>query len=85
MEHSSHSNKGSKCCGVIEEAAFSAREKRANRRKPQPWLVRKLMIAVVFGIMGYAAYAYISRLCLPMIEKRAGVIGSRTTGSESLI
>jgi len=37
------------------------------------------MIPMVVGIIGYAAYAYISRLCLPMIENRAG---SRTTGSE---
>ncbi|KAF8900441.1 DHHC palmitoyltransferase-domain-containing protein, partial [Gymnopilus junonius] len=54
--------KETKCCGVIEEAAVAAQEKRRNRTKPQPWIVRKLMIAVTLGIMGYAAYVYIRQL-----------------------
>lgn len=41
------------------------------------------MVAVVVAILGYAAYVYISQLCLPMIKKREGVIWSRATGSES--
>ncbi|PPQ65457.1 hypothetical protein CVT24_010788 [Panaeolus cyanescens] len=46
---------GTTCCGVAHEAAYTAREKRENRRKAQPWLVKKFMVVVTAGIMAYAA------------------------------
>ncbi|KAF8970663.1 DHHC palmitoyltransferase-domain-containing protein [Flammula alnicola] len=73
------------CCGVIEQAAETAREKRYNRTKPQPWIVRKLMVAVTAGIMGYAAYVYIQRLCLPMIRKGRRAQAGRSTGIALLV
>lgn len=67
------------CCGVVQEA----REKSAARReKPQPWLVRKLTIFITLGIIGYAFYVYIARLCLPMIRQDARALGGRAMGSE---
>lgn len=51
------------CCGTITEATYAARERRETR-KPQPWLVRKLMVAITLVIMGYAAYVYTGRFYL---------------------
>ncbi|KAF8064338.1 DHHC palmitoyltransferase-domain-containing protein [Lyophyllum atratum] len=73
------------CCGVIEEAAYRSREKRAARTKPQPWIVRKLMVAFTLGIMGYSAYVFVGRLCVDMIRRRDGVGGSRGTGIALLV
>ncbi|KAJ4480870.1 zf-DHHC-domain-containing protein [Lentinula aciculospora] len=69
-------------CQVIEEAKLTAREQRAA--KPQPWIVLKLMVFIATGIMGYAAYVYISKLCVEMIRrKRAGA--SKGTGIALLV
>ncbi|KAF5329456.1 hypothetical protein D9619_009102 [Psilocybe cf. subviscida] len=73
------------CCGVIEEAAEAAREKRENRQSPPPWIARKLMVAFTWGIIGYAGYVYIARLCLPMIQRRPGVQGGKDTGVALLV
>lgn len=69
------------CCGVIEKATFEAREKRASKKK-QPWVVLKLMIPVVFAIIGYASYVYVGVLCLRMIRRTPGAGASRGAGSE---
>ncbi|PFH50212.1 hypothetical protein AMATHDRAFT_145711 [Amanita thiersii Skay4041] len=69
-----------KCCGVVEEAAYRAQSKRAN--KPQPWIVLKFMVFVTLGIMGYAAYVYIGRLCVPFIKSR---LDRRGTGIALLV
>ncbi|KAJ7092426.1 DHHC palmitoyltransferase-domain-containing protein [Mycena belliarum] len=56
-------------CGTISEARFTARERReARARKPQPWVVRKLMVVVTLGIMGYTAYVYGGRFVLRLIN-----------------
>ena len=67
-----------KCCGVVGE---SESETRKNRQRPQPWVIRKIWIPFTLGIMGYSGYAYIARLCLPMIKRTHGALGSRATGS----
>lgn len=71
------------CCGVIEEATYQAREKKANRTKAQPWIVLKLMVGFTLGLMGYTAYVYIGRLCVSMIRGHEGTGGSKGTGSAS--
>ncbi|KAJ3972005.1 zf-DHHC-domain-containing protein [Lentinula raphanica] len=71
-------------CRVIEEAKYNAREQRAAKSKPQPWIVLKLMVFITIGIMGYAAYVYIGRFCLEMIKgERIGV--SEGTGIALLV
>ena len=69
-----------KCCGVVEEAAVAARERRQKRK--QPWIVRKFMVPITLGIMGYAAYVYVGRLCVPMIKRKRDAGAGRGTGSE---
>ncbi|KAH9477093.1 Palmitoyltransferase PFA3 [Psilocybe cubensis] len=75
-----HAKRERTICGVIHEAAEAAQERRGNRTKPQPWIVRKLVVGFTVGIMGYAAYVYIRQLCLPMIWRREGAPASRGTG-----
>ncbi|KAF9054095.1 DHHC palmitoyltransferase-domain-containing protein [Panaeolus papilionaceus] len=71
---------GTTCCGVVQEAKQASRERRANRRTAQPWIVRKLMVAITAGIMAYAAYVYIAHLCLPMIKRRSNAAATRGVG-----
>ncbi|KAF8920141.1 DHHC palmitoyltransferase-domain-containing protein [Mucidula mucida] len=61
-------------CRVIEDAKYEAREKRATRDTPPPWITVKLMVPITFGIMVYAAYVYIGRLCVPAIRQRSSVL-----------
>ncbi|KAJ7896926.1 zf-DHHC-domain-containing protein [Mycena leptocephala] len=53
-------------CGTVTEARYAARERR--ERKPQPWAVRKLMVVVVFGIMGYTGYVYAGRFSVRLMH-----------------
>ena len=69
-----------KCCGV---SSYEIQEKReARRNKPQPWIVLKLAVFITIAIITYAWYVYVSRLCVPMIKRDAGALGSRGLGSE---
>lgn len=61
------------------------REERERRTKPQPWIVQKLAVGIVFAIAGYAWYVYIGRFCVPMIRKDSNALGGRNLGSESVI
>lgn len=70
------------CCGVIQETKYQVREKRAQREGPQSWIALKLTIFVAIGIMGYAAYVYIGRFCVPMIRGDPDALGSRALASE---
>lgn len=60
-----------------------SRERREKRkRKPMPWILLKLTVVVTAGIMAYAFYVYIGRLCVPLIRRDSGAIGGRATGSK---
>ncbi|PPQ86953.1 hypothetical protein CVT26_007908 [Gymnopilus dilepis] len=82
---SSQGAQNHKLCGVVQEAAARANERHRKRTKPQPWIVRKLMIGVTLGIMGYAAYVYIRQVCLPMVWRREGAGAGRGTGVALLV
>jgi palmitoyltransferase len=71
-----------KCCGIIQEVKYQARERRVRGNKGQPWVVLKIMIPITIGIMFYAAYVYIGRLCVKMIQRQNGAGGSRGAGSK---
>jgi len=70
------------CCGIVEEAALRAREKRQNRTIPQPWVVRKIAVFLTLGIMGYSGYVYISRFCISSIKRTRQSTTGRPTASE---
>ncbi|CCM00699.1 uncharacterized protein FIBRA_02739 [Fibroporia radiculosa] len=75
-----------KCCGVVEEATARSRERRdKRRRKPMPWIVLKMTIAVTLGIIAYACYVYIGRFCVPMIKHNTGALGGRHLGIGFLV
>lgn|SRR5258706_8477188 len=71
-----------KCIGLREVIVASSRERRS---KPQPWILRKLMLPVVLAILGYAYYVYTVRMCVPMVRKESHALGGRSEGSESAI
>jgi len=52
----------------VQETRYAVKARRESRTKPQAWLVRKLMVAITVGIMGYAGYVYIGRFTLGMIN-----------------
>lgn len=69
------------CCGV---STHEIQEKRkARRNKPQPWIVLKSTVFLTIAITAYGWYVYVGRLCVPMIRRDAGALGSRGLGSES--
>ncbi|KAJ6465751.1 DHHC palmitoyltransferase-domain-containing protein [Mycena sanguinolenta] len=56
-------------CGTITTARVEARERREKRRsKPQPWVVRKLTVALTVGIIGYAGYVYAGRFAVRLMR-----------------
>jgi hypothetical protein len=64
---------------VISDAA---RRSRDRRKGPQSWFMLKLTIAIAAAIIGYSAYVYVGRLCIPMIKRESSSLGSRTMGSK---
>lgn len=63
-----------------------SRERREKRkRKPMPWILLKLTVVVTAGIIAYAFYVYIGRLCVPLIRRDSGAIGGRATGIGFLV
>lgn len=70
------------CCGVIQEAKYQTREKRARRSKPQPWIILKFTIAISVAIIVYASYVYIGRFCVPMLLKDKRALGGQAVGSK---
>ncbi|EKM75385.1 hypothetical protein AGABI1DRAFT_46537 [Agaricus bisporus var. burnettii JB137-S8] len=73
------------CCGVVEEAALHAREKRANRSQPSPWIAQKIAVVLTLGIMGYAGYVYIGRFCKSIIKQDRQSSSGRATGIVLLV
>jgi len=55
---------------------------REARNGPQPWIARKLTVGIVLLILGWTTYVYIGRVCVRMIKREHGVVGSRGLGSK---
>ena len=71
------------CIGFIDQLEASVEVQRARRpERPQPWIVRKLAVFMVFGVLGYTYYVYLIRFCVKMIRRRFDAAGSRGQGSE---
>ena len=56
------------CCDTISSAKENARSKR-DKRKQQPWLVKKFAVFLVFGILIFTAYVVVGRVCVPLIQR----------------
>jgi palmitoyltransferase len=75
--------KPTKWIGFRESYRIKSEERR-NREGPQPWIVRKLLIGIVFGLVGYSYYVFVERLCVPMIRKDGGAFGTFGTGGRAI-
>lgn len=69
-----------KLCGIVQEGAARAHERRA-RAGPQSWIALKLAVFITIGIIAYACYVYIGRVCVPMIRRSGSPLASRAVGS----
>jgi palmitoyltransferase len=65
---------------IVAESNAKRRARRANQTPP-PWIILKLAVFITLGIIVYASYVYIGRLCVPMLRRSPGALGSRTLGS----
>lgn len=66
-----------RCCQLnLREEYTRQRRLKERRSKPQPWIVRKLTVAIALALLAYLCYVYLARLCLPAI-RRSHSIASR--------
>lgn len=73
-------------CPNFSEVVHEARERSARRRNgPQPWIVRKLAVGIVIGILGYAYYVYVVTFCIPMIQEHRNALGKKRIGIAFLV
>ena len=56
--------------------------RRETRNGPQPWIFRKLTVGIVVLIVGWVTYVYVGRVCVRVIRRDDGVVGSRALGSK---
>ncbi|KAG8936862.1 palmitoyltransferase pfa5 [Tulasnella sp. 418] len=77
-------NENNPCHGLDRKpiGIKSIDEKRRQRDNttPQPWILQKITILLVVGLIGLATYVYIGRVCVPMIRQDNSALGSRTLG-----
>ena len=80
----SDQHKASSPSTMVDEPVPATSRRRGRRRHkgPKPWFVLKLSVALALGIVGYSAYVYIGKLCIPMIKRDRNSLGSRRLGSE---
>lgn len=65
------------CVGVARDTYKAQQKEREERPKQQPWLVRKLVVGVVIGIVGWTYYVYVGRMCVELIRR-----GEKAKGGE---
>lgn len=76
------------CAGSTQYKGFKQvhreqQEKRRNRKTPPPWITRKLAVFIIYGLIIFATYVYIGRLCVPLIRRDPGAVGGgRGVGGE---
>ncbi|KZV83958.1 zf-DHHC-domain-containing protein [Exidia glandulosa HHB12029] len=70
-------------CARVSQTVEARREVRRNR--PPPWVVRKLMVGVVLGIVGLSAYVYIGRLVVPALREDEGSAVGRSSAIGLLV
>jgi len=63
----------------------AAEERREKRKKPQPWIIRKLAVGFVIAILLWAQYVYVGRLCVPMLRRDTDARGSFGQGVAYII
>ncbi|GAA99804.1 uncharacterized protein L969DRAFT_91747 [Mixia osmundae IAM 14324] len=60
-------------------------EARQDAQRPDSIVARKMAVLIVIGLITYVGYAFIWRVCVPMIHQNAKRRGSRTQGIVLLV
>jgi palmitoyltransferase len=60
--------------------ALQKQRDRWDNGVPDPWTQRKGALPIAVAVIAYAAYAFVARVCVPMIQRRDTARGSRTQG-----
>lgn len=71
------------CCADFNKDIQEKRQKR--RSNPQPWILLKFAIFLTLGIIGFATYVYVDRLCIPMLIRKPDAMGDRVFGVVFLV
>ncbi|EJD43540.1 zf-DHHC-domain-containing protein [Auricularia subglabra TFB-10046 SS5] len=72
---SNNSSKGGAGVGCKRRLELLEERAEARRARPQPWLLRKFMVAVVLALVAFSAYVYVGRLVVPGLRGNAHAIG----------
>ncbi|GJJ14025.1 hypothetical protein Clacol_008282 [Clathrus columnatus] len=78
---SSTRNSCTSCSDIINES----RERHARKDGRQPWLARKLAVAIVIGLVGYTYYVYVVTFCIPMVQQHRNALGNKRIGIAFLV
>ncbi|CAE6502220.1 unnamed protein product [Rhizoctonia solani] len=65
------------CVGVSRDIYQQKQKERQENQKPQPWILQKLAVGVVLGIVVWTYYVYVGRMCVKLLGRgdtvKAGV------------
>ncbi|CAE6345764.1 unnamed protein product [Rhizoctonia solani] len=65
------------CAEVVRTTYKEKQKEREESQKPQHWILQKLVVGVVLGIVVWTYYVYVGRVCIKLLERgdtvKAGV------------
>ncbi|KDN49870.1 hypothetical protein RSAG8_01935, partial [Rhizoctonia solani AG-8 WAC10335] len=63
------------CAGVARDTYKQRQQEREESQKPQPWILQKLVVGVVLGIIVWTYYVYVGRICIKLLNRGDTVKG----------
>ncbi|CAE6442533.1 unnamed protein product [Rhizoctonia solani] len=63
------------CVGVARDTYKEKEKQRRENQKPQPWILQKLVVGVVLGIVVWTYYVYVGRVCVRLLNRGDTVKG----------
>ncbi|KAJ1308084.1 hypothetical protein OPQ81_002148 [Rhizoctonia solani] len=63
------------CVAVARDTYNEKQKKRKENQYPQPWILQKLAVGVVLGIVVWTYYVYVGRICIKLLNRGETVKG----------
>ncbi|ELU39951.1 zf-DHHC domain-containing protein [Rhizoctonia solani AG-1 IA] len=57
------------CAEVVRTTYKEKQKEREESQKPQHWILQKLVVGVVLGIVVWTYYVYVGRVCIKLLER----------------